>query len=156
MGTMAITYPPVDIFDHAYYHFSGCGDGSVGIKARSSFTGGTAGHNFDPQQKTGTLYLLWGGLDSINIVWDDVQGCLKSMSEPQLTAINETSSRIGKITVTVTNIDDIFITGNCRLPDWEGSGTLPYGSYTRLLDSCNWWAFKASAQGEGGQEWKNK
>jgi hypothetical protein len=155
-GTMIITYIPVDIFDNGNIDIGGC-NASTGIKARGSFFGGTAGLNFDPQQKVGTLYLLWGGLDSHNILWDTVgEHCKNKPSEAQLTAINETSPKIGKITVTVTNIDDIFITGNCKLPEWEGSGSIPTGSYVHIIDSCNWWAMKLVPQQKGGMEWKNK
>ena len=155
-GTMTIPYIPVDIFDSANIDLGNCQAGT-GIKAKGSFLGGTAGLNFDPQQKVGTLYLLWGGLDSHNILWDTVGGnCKNKPSEAQLTGINETGPKIGKITVTVTNIDDIFITGNCRLPEWEGSGTIPYGSYVHIIDSCNWWAMKLVPQQEGGMEWKDK
>ena len=155
-GTMTITYIPVDIFDNANIDAGGC-NASTGIKARGSFMGGTAGLNFDLQQKIGTLNLLWGGLDSHTILWDTVQGDCKNMpSEAQIIAINQTSPKIGKITVTVTTIDDIFITGNCRLPEWEGSGSVPEGSYAHVIDSCNWWAMKLEGQEKGGMEWKNK
>jgi hypothetical protein len=156
-GTMTISYIPVDVFDFGYVNLSGCGDASVGIKAKGSFSGGTAGLNFDPKQKAGTLYLIWNGLDSINIVWDTVQGCWsKKMSEAQITAINETSPTIGQITLTVTKIDDDFISGDCRLPSWEGGGSIPLGSYAHIIDSCYWWALKDSTQENGGKEWKNK
>ena len=155
-GTMTITYIPVDIYDNANIDVGGC-NASTGIKARGSFMGGTAGLNFDPQQKIGTLYLLWGGLDSHAILWDTVQGGCKNMpSEAQLIAINQTSPTIGKITVTVTNIDDIYITGNCRLPEWEGNGSVLNGSYVHVIDSCNWWAMKREGQEKGGMEWTKK
>ena len=155
-GTMTITYIPVDIYDNANIDVGGC-NASTGIKARGSFMGGTAGLNFDPQQKIGTLYLLWGGLDSHAILWDTVQGGCKNMpSEAQMIAINQTSPTIGKITVAVTNIDDIFITGNCRLPEWEGSGSVLNGSYAHVIDSCNWWAMKLEGQQKGGLEWTKK
>jgi len=156
-GTMTISFIPVDVFDFGYINLGGC-DASVGIKARGSFSGGTAGLNFDPKQKAGTLYLIWNGLDSVDIVWDTVQGgCWsKKMSEAQLIAINETSPTIGPITLTVTKIDDEFISGEFRLPGWEGGGPIPHGSYAHIIDSCTWWALKDSAQEEGGKEWKNK
>jgi hypothetical protein len=154
-GTMTITYIPVDIFDNANIDVGGC-NASTGIKANGSFLGGTAGLNFDPKQKVGTLYLLWGGLDGFDVGWDTAKGCKNKPSEAQKIAINQTSPKIGKITVTVTNIDDIFITGNCRLPDWEGSGSIPNGSYVHIIDSCNWWAMKLEAQEKGEMEWKNK
>ena len=155
-GTMTITYIPVDIYDNANIDVGGC-NASTGIKARGSFMGGTAGLNFDPQQKIGTLNLLWGGLDSHAILWDTVQGGCKNMpSEAQIIAINQTSPTIGKITVAVTNIDDIFITGNCRLPEWEGSGSVLNGSYAHVIDSCNWWAMKLEGQQKGGLEWTKK
>jgi hypothetical protein len=155
-GTMTIPYIPVDIYDNANIDVGGC-NASTGIKARGSFMGGTVGLNFDPQQKIGTLYLLWDGLDSHAILWDTVQGGCKNMpSEAQIIAINQTSPKIGKITVTVTNIDDIYITGNCRLPEWEGSGSVQGGSYAHVIDSCNWWAMKLEEQQKGGMEWTKK
>ena len=154
-GTMTIPYIPVDIFDNANIDLGGC-NASTGIKARGSFLGGTAGLNFDLQQKIGTLNLLWGGLDGFDVRWDTATGCKNKPSEAQKIAINQTSPTIGKITVTVTNIDDILIKGNCKLPDWEGSGSIPDGSYVHVIDSCSWWAMMAKPQQKGGMEWKNK
>jgi hypothetical protein len=155
-GTLTMLYFPVDVFDNGYINAGGC-NASVGIKAKGSFSGGTAGLNFDPKQKTGTLYLIWNGLDGIDIVWDDVQGtCKKKMSEAQITAINETSPTIGQITLTVNTIDSGFISGDCRLPTWEGGGPVQNGSYAHIIDSCNWWAKMLEGQKKGGNEWTNK
>jgi hypothetical protein len=155
-GTMIISYIPVDIFDNGSINAGGC-NASVGIKAKGSFSGGTAGLNFDPKQKAGTLYLIWNGLDSKNILWDDVQGtCKNKMSVAQITAINETSPTIGQITLTVNTIDGGFISGDCRLPKWEGGGQIQNGSYAHIIDSCNWWAKMLEGQKKGGMEWTNK
>jgi len=155
-GTMIISYIPVDIFDNGDINAGGC-NASVGMKAQGSFSGGTAGLNFDPKLKAGTLYLIWGGLDGINILWDDVQGtCKNKMSVAQITAINQTSPTIGLITLSVTKIDDGFISGDCRLPKWEGGGPVQNGSYAQIIDSCYWWAMKLEAQTKGGMEWTNK
>ena len=155
-GTMIISYIPVDVFDNGYINMGGC-NASVGIKAKGSFSGGTAGLNFDPKQNAGSLYLIWNGLDGVDILWDTVQGqCKNKMSEAQIKAINTTSPTIGQITLTVTTIDDGFISGDCRLPKWEGGGPVQSGSYAHIIDSCNWWAMKLEGQGKGGKEWKIK
>lgn len=147
---------PVDVFDFGHILFTQC-NASVGIKAKGLFSGMVLGSNFDPIQKTGTVPLVWNGPDSVQIVYDTVQGgCwTKHMSDAQLTAIEEAGPTIGEIILTVTTVDDVFISGRCSLPKWEGSGGIPNGSYTHLTDACHWWAFKVDAQ-EGGSKWKDK
>ncbi len=147
---------PVDVFDFGHILFTQC-NASVGIKAKGLLSGMVLGSNFDPTQKTGTVPLVLNGPDSVQIEYDTVQGgCwTKQMSDAQLTAIEEASPTIGEITLSVTTVDDVFISGSCSLPKWEGSGTIPNGSYAHIIDACHWWAFKVDAQ-EGGAEWKDK
>ena len=154
-GTLIISYIPVDIYDNASIESGGC-NASVGITAKGSFSGGTAGLNFDPKQKTGTLNLIWNGLDGFNVDWESVKGCKNKPSDAQKIAINETGPKIGKITLTVNTIEAGFISGDCRLPDWEGGGPVQNGSYAHIIDSCNWWAKMLEGQNKGGMEWKNK
>lgn len=150
-GSVGVDLSSVDIYDNGYIEFSKC-FASVGIKAIGSFAGFYAGLNFDPEQKIGTVSLMWNGLNSTNIVWDSVQGCWKKgMSDAQLKAINAAGPTIGPIQLTVTKIDGDLISGDCRLPGWEGGGPTAHGSYAHIIDSCNWWALRNGSN--GGKEW---
>ncbi len=154
-GTVRISYLPVDIFDFSVFELTGKFDcfASVGIKAQGLFANmGLGSTNFDAEQRVGTVNIIFSGLLGHEIVYDTVQGCpLKSMSEAQLTALEQTSNQIKSITLKVEKFDDNTIRGTCDLPEWKGSDSISNGSYAHIVDSCDWWVSK-----EGGDEWKNK
>lgn len=155
-GMAQISYLPVDIFDFAYINFTspaGSCHASIGIKAKGVFYEiGVGTPNFDPKQKTGKVSFIFGGLESHDILYDTLQGCwTKSMSDAQLIALEKTSSQVNPVVLTVTSFDDDFISGKCSLPDWEGGGSIPNGSFTHTADSCFWWVLK-----DGEHEWKSK
>lgn len=157
VGEATIGIIPVDVFDAAGGEAKGqtinC-FASVGIKTGGDFHGSST--SFIPTQKLFTATLDWRGPSSVDIVYENAQGCpyVKSMSNNQLTAINLSSQSIKNINLKVTNIGHGFISGNCTLPGWEGSGTIPNGSYHKVIDSCYWWAKRLSKVG-GSFSWRD-
>jgi hypothetical protein len=153
-GTADISYLPLDIFDFAYADLPASCFVSIGIKAKGLFHGlpvlGTT--NFNPEQKVGEVPLIYTGLLAREILYETAEGC-NSMADAQMIAVEQTSTQITQIRLTVTIVDDVFISGKCSLPDWEGGGSIPNGSYIHVVDSCYWWAMKAE---EGAGEWKDK
>jgi hypothetical protein len=158
-STAALRSERVTIFQYADATMTGSGHNCSwedALTARGKF--GNSWTFFNRSAATWDTSVIWNKITSYVIKKatssGDIKGCEQFGSRlanaQKVKAVEAVTRTIDLFRFTITSFSDFQISGNCSLPNWEGTFPTAYGNAQHINKGCDWQVFRKESQ-----EWKN-